>query len=375
MYGAVEATREPRVERKENPQWRRCSCAESHSALTALTDHAHNPHRPALIPPCIQLFNPRAVSFSLLFLCPYNFHYFGKLFKVFEWWWNLSGRSNSLGVISGPVWPGNRLAPGDGDPTQPPSALFTWPVTGVRAEGNPGISPVESGELAAWPADQPSPGWAFCSGQMDRRRSSLPSQQRSNTRDCRERIGTPTHNLLTIKMMITTVVERKTAYFDWIKGFLGDQLGGVWDALILRQNVKCHEISNFMKFQMSWIVKCQEMSNVRKCQMSWYVKCHEISNVLSWINLSTCQMSWNVKCHEISNVKCHEMSRHEMSHVMKCQHVMSCHHDFWHKYFWLLTQIFLKLPPLTQNESSFMKFNPFLLTAADFNWPINVFIP
>ena len=58
-------------------------------------------------------------------------------------------------------------------------------------------------------------------------------------------------------------------------------------------NLKCHEMLNVMKcqmstdmkFQMSRNVKCHEMSrSVTKCQMS-KVKCLELSNVMN------CQMS------------------------------------------------------------------------------------
>ena len=53
-------------------------------------------------------------------------------------------------------------------------------------------------------------------------------------------------------------------------------------------------MSNVMKCKMSRNVKCHEMPNVKKCQMSWNVK--------------KCQMSRNFKCHEMSNVKKCQMS-------------------------------------------------------------------
>ena len=52
----------------------------------------------------------------------------------------------------------------------------------------------------------------------------------------------------------------------------------------MSRNVKCHEILNVMKCQMSLNFKSHEMSKV---------KCHEMTNVMK------CQESWNVKCHEM----------------------------------------------------------------------------
>ena len=50
--------------------------------------------------------------------------------------------------------------------------------------------------------------------------------------------------------------------------------------LLIILTMKCHEISNVIKCQMSWNFKCHEMSNVMKYKMSWNFKCHEMSKVM-----------------------------------------------------------------------------------------------
>ena len=64
------------------------------------------------------------------------------------------------------------------------------------------------------------------------------------------------------------------------------------------------------KCQMSWnaLYQIVQMSNVMKYPMLWNVKCHEMTNVMKF------QMSISFIKFQISNVKCHEMSD-----VMKCQ--------------------------------------------------------
>ena len=74
-----------------------------------------------------------------------------------------------------------------------------------------------------------------------------------------------------------------------------------------------------MKWKMSWNIKCHEISNVMKCQMSWnenFMKCQMLWNI-------NCQMSWSVKIYEVSKVlKCQRLSNgkhHFMENVIKCQ--------------------------------------------------------
>ena len=55
----------------------------------------------------------------------------------------------------------------------------------------------------------------------------------------------------------------------------------------------CPEVSNVMKWQMSWSAKCHEMLNVMKCWMSRSVKGLEMSKVVKW------QMLFYGKCHQM----------------------------------------------------------------------------
>ena len=71
---------------------------------------------------------------------------------------------------------------------------------------------------------------------------------------------------------------------------------------VISLHVKCHQMSNVIKFQMSSNVKCHKMSNVINCQMSSNVKCHQMSS-----NVKCHQMSNVIKCQMSSYVKCHQM--------------------------------------------------------------------
>lgn len=99
--------------------------------------------------------------------------------------------------------------------------FISWPVTGVRANGNPGISPSQSDQLAAYDLTRPSQAGSLAVANWTRRGPpflAAGSQQRSNTRNCGDRIGTSSNRRSTMDNFNFTVVKRTTAYFEWIKG-------------------------------------------------------------------------------------------------------------------------------------------------------------